>query len=67
MPQWFPMPTTKISILSTLAAGFFLYVMAKVTGDLSKAGLMAPLAAATLPPGLGAVTGLLALLYQEDG
>jgi lipopolysaccharide export system permease protein len=54
-------------VLGGLAAGFFLYVMAKVTGDLSKAGLMAPLIAAALPPGVGAVTGLLALLYQEDG
>jgi lipopolysaccharide export system permease protein len=54
-------------VLGGLAAGFFLYVMAKVTGDLSKAGLIAPLAAAALPPSVGAVTGLLALLYQEDG
>jgi lipopolysaccharide export system permease protein len=41
--------------------------MAKITGDLSKAGLMAPLSAAGLPPAVGAVTGLIALLYQEDG
>jgi len=34
---------------------------------LSKAGLMAPLSAAALPPALGAVTGVIALLYQEDG
>ena len=33
----------------------------------SKAGLMGPLAAAGLPPAIGAITGLMALLYQEDG
>ena len=52
---------------SGIGAGFVLYVMAKITGDLSKAGLMAPLGAAGLPPAVGAVTGLIALLYQEDG
>jgi lipopolysaccharide export system permease protein len=54
-------------VLGGIGAGFFLYVMAKITGDLSKGGLMAPLAAAGLPPAVGAVTGLIALLYQEDG
>jgi hypothetical protein len=28
---------------------------------------MAPLLAAGLPPGVGSVTGVIALLYQEDG
>ncbi len=32
-----------------------------------KGGLMGPLAAAGLPPAVGSVTGLIALLYQEDG
>jgi lipopolysaccharide export system permease protein len=41
--------------------------MAKVTGDLSKAGLLGPMTAAALPPAVGGVTGLIALLYQEDG
>jgi lipopolysaccharide export system permease protein len=54
-------------VLGGIAAGFFLYVLAKIAGDLSKAGLLAPAAAAALPPGVGALTGLLALLYQEDG
>jgi lipopolysaccharide export system permease protein len=54
-------------VLGGIAAGFLLYVMAKITGDLSKAGLIAPIAAAALPPGIGAITGLIALLYQEDG
>jgi len=41
--------------------------LSKVTGDLSKAEMMAPLTAAGLPPAIGTVTGLIALLYQEDG
>ena len=49
------------------AAGFTLYMLAKITGDLSKAGLMAPLVAAALPPAIGGITGLLVLLHQEDG
>jgi lipopolysaccharide export system permease protein len=54
-------------VLGGIAAGFLLYVLAKITGDLSKAGMMAPMAAAGLPVTIGAVTGLIALLYQEDG
>jgi lipopolysaccharide export system permease protein len=54
-------------VLSGVAAGFMLYVLAKITGDLSKAGLMPVLAAASLPPFLGGVTGLIAVMYQEDG
>jgi lipopolysaccharide export system permease protein len=54
-------------VLSGIAAGFLLYILAKATGDLSKAGLMSPLTAAALPPLLGGLTGVMALLYQEDG
>jgi lipopolysaccharide export system permease protein len=54
-------------VLGGIAGGFFLFVLAKITGDMSKAGMMPPLAAAALPPLLGGVTGLLTLLYQEDG
>ncbi len=54
-------------VLGGIAGGFFLFVLAKITGDLSKAGLMPPLAAAGLPALCGGVTGLVALLYQEDG
>jgi lipopolysaccharide export system permease protein len=54
-------------VLGGIGAGFLLYVMAKITGDLSKAGLMTAFSAAGLPPAVGAVTGLIALLYQEDG
>jgi lipopolysaccharide export system permease protein len=54
-------------VLGGIIGGFFLYVLAKVTGDMSKAGLMPPLAAAALPALLGGVTGVMTLLYQEDG
>jgi lipopolysaccharide export system permease protein len=54
-------------VLGGIAGGFFLFVLAKITGDLSKAGLMPPLAAAALPAAIGGVTGLLTLLHQEDG
>ena len=54
-------------ILSGVSAGFLLYVLSKVTDDLSKAELMHPVAAAWLPVFVGGLTGLVALLYQEDG
>ena len=54
-------------ILSGVSAGFLLYVLSKVTDDLSKAELMHPAAAAWLPVFVGGLTGLVALLYQEDG
>lgn len=54
-------------VLSGVAAGFLLYVLSKVTEDLSKAELMHPIAAAWLPVVVGSLTGFLALLYQEDG
>jgi lipopolysaccharide export system permease protein len=54
-------------VLSGVAAGFLLYVLSKVTEDLSKADLMHPVAAAWLPVVVGGVTGFVALLYQEDG
>lgn len=54
-------------VLGGVAAGFLLYVLSKVAGDLSKASLLAPAVAAVLPPFLGGVTGFVVLLYQEDG
>ena len=54
-------------VLSGVAAGFLLYVLAKVTEDLSKAELMHPVTAAWLPVLAGGLTGFIALLYQEDG
>jgi lipopolysaccharide export system permease protein len=54
-------------VLSGVASGFLLYVLSKVTDDLSKAELMHPVAAAWLPVLAGGLTGFIALLYQEDG
>jgi lipopolysaccharide export system permease protein len=54
-------------VLSGIAAGFLLYVMSKVTEDLSKAELLHPAAAAWLPVLAGGLTGFVVLLYQEDG
>jgi lipopolysaccharide export system permease protein len=54
-------------VLGGVAAGFLLYVLGKVTDDLSKAELMHPVIAAWLPVLVGGLTGFVALLYQEDG
>src|ERR1043165_6193884 len=54
-------------VLSGVTAGFLLYVLSKVTEDLSKAELMHPAAAAWLPVLAGGLTGFVVLLYQEDG
>ena len=50
-----------------LRQGFLLYVMSKVTDDLSKAELLHPVTAAWLPVLVGGMTGFIALLYLEDG
>jgi lipopolysaccharide export system permease protein len=54
-------------VLSGVGSGFLLYVLQKVTEDLSKAELMHPIASAWLPVCVGGLTGFLALLYLEDG
>jgi lipopolysaccharide export system permease protein len=54
-------------ILSGVIAGFLLYVLSKVTEDMSKAALIHPGAAAWLPVLAGGLTGFVALLYLEDG
>src|ERR1700759_485288 len=54
-------------VLSGVGAGFLLYVLSKVTEDLSKAELMHPIAAAWLPVVVGGLTGFLSLLYGEGG
>ena len=54
-------------VLGGVTAGFLLYVMSKVTDDLSKAELIYPAAAAWLPVLVGGLTGFVALLYSEDG
>jgi lipopolysaccharide export system permease protein len=54
-------------ILCGIGAGFLLYVLSKVADDLSKAELLHPIAAAWLPILIGTFTGLIPLLFQEDG
>ena len=54
-------------VIGGIAGGFLLYVLSKIVGDLSKAGLMSAVVAAALPPFAGSVTAVTALLYQEDG
>jgi lipopolysaccharide export system permease protein len=54
-------------VLGGVASGFLLYVVSKLTDDLSKSGLLMPAIAAWMPVVLGAMTGFVALLYQEDG
>jgi lipopolysaccharide export system permease protein len=54
-------------VMSGVVSGFLLYVLSKVTEDLSKADIMPTFAAAWLPVLVGALTGFVALLYQEDG
>jgi lipopolysaccharide export system permease protein len=54
-------------ILLGVAAGFSIYVLSKVTEDLSKAELLYPLLAAWLPIAAGGLSGFLVLLHEEDG
>jgi lipopolysaccharide export system permease protein len=54
-------------ILIGVTAGFALYVLSKLTEDLSKADLLHPLLAAWLPIAAGGLSGFLVLLYEEDG
>jgi lipopolysaccharide export system permease protein len=54
-------------VLSGISAGFLLFVLSKITEDMSKAELLSPVAAAWIPVAVGSLTGLVALLYQEDG
>jgi lipopolysaccharide export system permease protein len=54
-------------VLSGISAGFFLFVLSKITEDMSKSELLSPVAAAWIPVVIGGLTGFVALLYQEDG
>jgi lipopolysaccharide export system permease protein len=54
-------------VLYGMGSGFLLYVMSKVTEDLSKAELMNPVTAAWSPVIVGALIGVVTLLFQEDG
>lgn len=54
-------------VLGGIASGFLLYVMSKLSDDLSNAELIPPIVAAWMPVAVGAMTGFVVLLYQEDG
>ncbi len=54
-------------ILSGICAGFLIFVLQKITEDMSKSELIPPMAAAWIPVLVGGLTGFVALLYQEDG
>jgi len=54
-------------ILSGICAGFLLFVLSKITEDMSKSELMSPALAAWIPALVGGLTGFVAVLYQEDG
>jgi lipopolysaccharide export system permease protein len=54
-------------VLAGLCGGFFLFVFAKFTGDLSQANMMPPLAAAIMPALIAGVIGSMTLLHLEDG
>jgi len=65
--RFFRMGGVMKMVLSGIAAGFLLYVLSKVTEDLSKAELLHPALAAWSPVLAGGLTGFVVLLYQEDG
>ena len=65
--RFFRMGGVQKMVLGGLASGFLLYIMSKLTDDLSKAELLTPMIAAWMPAVVGAMTGFVALLYQEDG
>jgi lipopolysaccharide export system permease protein len=54
-------------VLSGITAGFLLFVLSKITEDMSKSELLSPIAAAWMPILVGSLTGFVVLLFQEDG
>jgi len=54
-------------VLSGITAGFLLFVLSKITEDMSKSELLSPVAAAWTPILVGSLTGFVVLLFQEDG
>jgi lipopolysaccharide export system permease protein len=54
-------------ILGGVVAGFVLYVVSKLVGDLGAAGAVKPVVAAWAPPAVAMLLGMTVLLYQEDG
>jgi lipopolysaccharide export system permease protein len=54
-------------IVSGISAGFLVFVLSKITEDMSKSELISPALAAWIPVLVGGLTGFVVLLYQEDG
>src|SRR5580692_9324319 len=54
-------------VLSGITAGFLLFVLSKITDDMSKSELLSPIAAAWTPVLVGSLTGFVVLLFREDG
>jgi len=54
-------------VLGGVLSGFLLYVLSKITEDMSKTELLSPMTAAWIPVVIGGLIGFLVLLYQEDG
>ena len=54
-------------VLSGITAGFLLFVLSKITEDMSKSELISPIVAAWTPVLVGGLTGFVVLLFQEDG
>lgn len=65
--RFFRMGGVQTMVLGGILSGFLLYVLSKVTEDMSKAELLSPVVAAWAPVFIGGLTGFLVLLYQEDG
>jgi lipopolysaccharide export system permease protein len=65
--RFFRMGGVQKMVLSGIFAGFLLFVLSKITEDMSKSELLSPIAAAWIPVLVGGLTGFVVLLFQEDG
>ena len=54
-------------VIGGMGSGFALFVLSKIADDLGNADLINPVLAAWLPIVIGSLTGLITLLYTEDG
>ena len=58
--------TTRL-VVAGLSAGFIVFVINEISGDLGGAGLVNPMLAAWVPPVAAGLFGITALLHLEDG
>ncbi len=58
--------TTKL-VVAGLSAGFVVFLVNEISGDLGGAGLVSPVLAAWVPPLAAGLFGITALLHLEDG